>query len=245
MIDIIPGQLFKEEDIVLIQSGPYGKEKGKPKGYAVSISLRGRDKPVIGLYDAESEMQGAVSRIRKAWEESGTGRKPDNSMAEAVRILQERFEETDRRLEEWRALQQEEAVSGKKTSGRKKPAKKKEGRQLSVEEAKDRVDTSDMAEDAREALKTWVQYKYEMNQPYKETGFKSLLTKMKNSVRQFGQAAVSDLIEDCMANRYQGIIWDRLKKGTKKENQFTGGVVNNAYDYDALEKELANSPIAT
>lgn len=243
MIDLMEGRLFMEQDIRKIQ---YGKnsQNGKPC-FVISVYLQGDEKPENAVYQSEMEMHRDLSIIKKAWLDSLQEPSKHPSVAEEIRILQERLEETDRRLEEWRALQQEEAVSGKKTSGRKKPAKKKEGRQLSVEEAKDRVDASDMAEDAREALKTWVQYKYEMNQPYKETGFKSLLTKMKNSVRQFGQAAVSDLIEDCMANRYQGIIWDRLKKGTKKENQFTRGVANNTYDYDALEKELANSPDAT
>jgi len=55
---------------------------------------------------------------------------------------------------------------------------KTEGRQLSVEEAKDRVDTSDMTEDAREALKTWVQYKYEMNQPAFTKGGKWSIVKL-------------------------------------------------------------------
>jgi len=253
MIDIIPGRLFHEKDIQLIESGPY-RNAGKPC-FAILISLYGREKPVIAIYDSEIEMGSAISAIRKAWSESAG---PDKSIAEEIRVMQERLDETERRLEEWRNLQQQETASGKKAFSRKKPAKKKEGRKLSLEEAKTRVDASDISEEARETLKTWVQYKYEMNQPYKETGFKSLITKMKNSVLQYGQASVTDLIEDCMANRYQGIIWERLKKGTQKENQiknqpknrsenqFTRGVKSNEYDFDALEEELlANSPLAT
>ena len=243
MIDIIPGRLFLEKDIQLIESGPY-RNAGKPC-FAILISLYGREKPIIALYDNEIDMESAASVIRKAWADGMQEPQAGQSVAEEIRIMQERLDETERRLEEWRAKQQEAAVSGKKAAGRKKPAKKKEGRQLSLEEAKTKVDAVDMSEEAREILKTWVQYKYEMNQPYKETGFKSLITKMKNSVQKFRQDVVSDLIEDCMANRYQGIIWDRLKKGPKTGNQFTGGVENNKYDFAALEEELANSPLAT
>lgn len=241
MIDIIPGRLFLEKDIQLIESGPY-RSAGK-QCFAVHISLYGREKPIIALYDNEIETGSAVSRIRKAWTESIEPLQPDKSMAEEFQIMQERLDETERRLEEWRAMQQEAAVSGKKAAGRKKPAKKKEGRQLSLEEAKTRVDAADISEVARETLKTWVQYKYEMNQPYKETGFKSLITKMKNSVTKFGQAAVSDLIEGCMANRYQGIAWDRLKKGAKKDNQFNS-FEQNHYSAEELA-EIENSPPVT
>jgi len=243
MIDIIPGQLFKEEDIVLIQSGPYGKEKDKPKGYAVSISLRGRDKPVIGLYDAESEMQGAVSRIRKAWEESGTGRKPDNSMAEAVRILQERLEETDRRLEEWRALQQEamakEAGKKQKAAGTTKKAKKREPKPF-VPPTMDDV------------IKHILENGYEKVAHQKPEGIARRFIRYyaPDGKWRFKDGRPVKDWKKCMANWINRIDEDEETQETEappatRPNQFTQGVANNAYDFDTLEKELANSPDAT
>lgn len=58
----------------------------------------------------------------------------------------------------------------------------------------------------------WLEYKNEKNQPYKPTGFKTLLGQIKKQSDECGDQAVIDLINVCMASNWQGIIWDKLQK---------------------------------
>lgn len=92
-------------------------------------------------------------------------------------------------------------------------------------------------------METWLRYKTERRESYKEQGLRALIKKAAEAEAESGTAAVIDVIETSMANRYQGITWDRIKRTSRaspvKKNQFTAGVENNSYDFDALEKELA------
>ena len=62
-------------------------------------------------------------------------------------------------------------------------------------------------------LAEWLAYKQEKRQGYKPTGYKSLLTQIRNNVSQYGESAVVDLIRQSMAANWQGIVWDKLRKG--------------------------------
>lgn len=64
----------------------------------------------------------------------------------------------------------------------------------------------------RGAVEDWLQYKTEKRDPYKPQGLKSLVTEIKNNADRYGDAAVIELIRQCMSNNYRGIIFDRLKK---------------------------------
>ena len=57
-----------------------------------------------------------------------------------------------------------------------------------------------------------MQYKQERKEQYKETGLKSLLKQIQNKACTYGETAVCNLIDDCMANNWKGIIWDRLNQ---------------------------------
>ena len=61
-------------------------------------------------------------------------------------------------------------------------------------------------------MEDWLQYKTEKRDPYKPQGLKSLVTEIKNNADRYGDAAVIELIRQCMSNNYRGIIFDRLKK---------------------------------
>jgi len=75
-----------------------------------------------------------------------------------------------------------------------------------------------------EKILEWVRYKSEKKESYKPTGFKSLLKKIKGNAELYGDQAVITLIDDCMANNWQGIIWDRIKpekkSGQSKDEEF-------------------------
>lgn len=61
----------------------------------------------------------------------------------------------------------------------------------------------------------WVNYKAEKRQQYKQTGLSNFLTQVENNVQRYGEAAVIDLIHYCMAQNWQGVIFDRLADGRR------------------------------
>ena len=62
----------------------------------------------------------------------------------------------------------------------------------------------------------WLKYKKEKKEKYTEIGLSKLLTQIENNIELYGQKEIIDLINECMANSYKGIIFDKLKN--KKNN---------------------------
>lgn len=68
----------------------------------------------------------------------------------------------------------------------------------------------------REKIGEWLEYKKQRkDKPYTEIGFKKLLKQIENNTNIYGEQAIVDLIDECMGNNYQGIIFDKLKKQAK------------------------------
>ena len=69
------------------------------------------------------------------------------------------------------------------------------------------------------AFDRWLKYKAERREGYKPQGFDSLVIQIRKHVAQYGETAVVNLMDECMAANWKGIIWDRLKTrgGEKKE----------------------------
>lgn len=70
-----------------------------------------------------------------------------------------------------------------------------------------------------DAFSSWLTYKQERRESYKPTGLKSLVTQVKKAAVEYGDHAVAELIRECMASNWSGIIFDRLKqqKGVRKD----------------------------
>ena len=66
-----------------------------------------------------------------------------------------------------------------------------------------------------EKMAEWITYKIERREPYKEQGMKSLLRQVENNALKYGDMAVCGLIDECMANNWKGIIFDRLQNQRK------------------------------
>lgn len=79
-------------------------------------------------------------------------------------------------------------------------------------------------------MREWLTYKNERKDDYTEQGLRSLLKKIKNKGKEFGDKAVCDLIDDCMANNWKGIIFDRLKPQSKSTPQGRA----KSYDVDSF-----------
>lgn len=63
----------------------------------------------------------------------------------------------------------------------------------------------------QEAFESWLRYKQEKRQSYKLEGLQSLVTQIRKHADTYGEEAVADLIDECKAANWQGIIFDRLK----------------------------------
>lgn len=67
-----------------------------------------------------------------------------------------------------------------------------------------------LSDSLKAKMSEWITYKTERKEPYKETGLKSLLRQIENQAMTYGDPALIDLIDECMANNWKGIIFDRL-----------------------------------
>ena len=71
----------------------------------------------------------------------------------------------------------------------------------------------------REKIEEWLEYKKERkDKPYTEIGFKKLLKQIENNVNEYGEQRVINLIDDCMGNNYQGIIFEKLKRAVVQKD---------------------------
>lgn len=68
----------------------------------------------------------------------------------------------------------------------------------------------------QDAFDGWLRYKKERKEKYTDEGMRRLICKITASVKEYGEDAVSSVINDSMASGYQGIVFDRLKR-TKKQ----------------------------
>lgn len=70
----------------------------------------------------------------------------------------------------------------------------------------------------RKKLEEWLKYKSERRESYKPTGLHSLVEQVKKHRKQASDAQICALIDECMANGWRGIIWDKLKKTGTPQN---------------------------
>ena len=82
----------------------------------------------------------------------------------------------------------------------------------------------------QEKIEEWLTYKTEKKDTYKPTGFKSLMLKIQKQAAEYGDQAVMDLIDECMAANWKGIVWDKLQQ---RKNDRSGNPFK-----EALRKEL-------
>ena len=61
-------------------------------------------------------------------------------------------------------------------------------------------------------IQEWLNYKEERKEKYKEIGLNNLLKQIDNKIEEYGEDAIINLINECMANNWKGIIFDKLTK---------------------------------
>ena len=81
-----------------------------------------------------------------------------------------------------------------------------------------------LTEPVIEKLSVWFRYKTERKESYKEQGMKSLLRQIEKNCQKYGEKAVLDLIERCMASNWVGIIWKILEEEQKNRGSISSRV---------------------
>ena len=71
------------------------------------------------------------------------------------------------------------------------------------------------SDEVSQKIREWIKYKTEKKDSYKEQGMKSLLNQILTHTEKYGDTAVCSLIDECMANGWKGIIWDKLKNSQR------------------------------
>lgn len=90
-------------------------------------------------------------------------------------------------------------------------------------------------------LLEWNKYKIEKKKKYTKTGINNLLKQIDKYVKKYGINSILNLIDECMANNYQGIIFDKLKDNKpmqKSISEKNAEVLANERERLRKEKEL-------
>lgn len=93
-------------------------------------------------------------------------------------------------------------------------------------------------EELLQVTRAWTAYKIEKRQGYQETGFKSLLSQISSSAKQYGDDAVVDVISQSMSSNYQGIMFDRLRAQTGRRMSKTEELVSMGRNHQRPPGEL-------
>lgn len=89
------------------------------------------------------------------------------------------------------------------------PSSKPQKDTLDKRDFKKMMDESEFGQPLKDALRTWLNYKWERNEPYKKTGFSQWLAKVRKTVNEYGESVMIELIETAAANGWQGVVWDK------------------------------------
>lgn len=70
----------------------------------------------------------------------------------------------------------------------------------------------------KDKILEWLEYKKQKNKNYTEIGLKTLLKQIEDKSKTYGVDKVINLIDECMASNYQGIIFEKLNRPERKKS---------------------------
>ena len=85
------------------------------------------------------------------------------------------------------------------------------------------LNESNLSENMKLSLNTWLNYKEDRNDLYKsEVGFRKLISIINNQLKEHSEEDLINLIDESIANNYKGITFNKLKYKSKNSfNNFT------------------------
>ena len=93
------------------------------------------------------------------------------------------------------------------------------------------------SEELNNVFLDWLEYKKERKETYKEIGLKSLITQINKQVEKYNEETIINLIIECMASNYKGIIFDKL---TKVKNDYK----KHSVEPEWLDKEIEGDEVS-
>lgn len=121
----------------------------------------------------------------------------------------------------------ESGSSAPTTTATEKP-KKKVSLSVTDDTATELMEDTNISEPLRDKVHEWLQYKSEIGDKYKTTGFKTLLKQIEQAEQKHGATAVMNQIDVAMASTWHGMFLDKIvsngKNATAKKDGFTGGL---------------------
>ncbi len=87
-------------------------------------------------------------------------------------------------------------------------------------------------------VKDWLEYKEERKEMYKEKGLNALLARLERATSQYGVEKVLNLIDECMANGYKGIIFEKLETNKLNSSKQSKREENKAALNELKEKYM-------
>lgn len=106
----------------------------------------------------------------------------------------------------------------------------------------DPLEASNLSLPLKEKLTEWIDYKKAQHRfTYKGQGLKSLIRQVEEKEQKHGARAIISLIDECMANGWKGIIWDRIGR-IGEERELKGidayfALAQEAYLHEQEEKQ--------
>ena len=91
------------------------------------------------------------------------------------------------------------------------------------------LNESNLSENMKSTLTTWLEYKEDRNDLYKsEVGFRKLISIVNNQLKEHSEEDLINLIDESMASTYKGITFSKLKYKSKNSfNNSTPTTVND------------------
>lgn len=145
------------------------------------------------------------------WNQSGTKPEPEWNQPGTKAEPQIRLDKN--RLEESREVEETTLTGGKEEAPH-------QGRRYSLDEAKRIASQPDLPQSVKDALCTWLEYKYlDRRDKYAERGMNQLVSSIKKRVTEYGEDPVSEIILYSVEREWQGIGWDNLEKRFKRQKK--------------------------
>lgn len=201
------------------------------------------------IFDLAKPNINSDGRARKEGAKGGKSRKRKGAAEKIERPLEEDIE---RPLEE---IKEGPLTKNEKLPIEKNPSDKDMDKEMDMDRDMDKgsstrtptqeeqIDASPLSDSVKAKIREWVAYKRERREPYKPTGFKSLLSEVYRHEQESGAAAVVTLINECMSNGWRGIIWDRLNKPVQQTSRSGTSEKIHSFeerkpDFSDLERKL-------
>lgn len=199
----------KDRETVLMAVCAYALDNVEPTLTGVAASVFTLIRPTLdsGRIKAENRINKRESTAEQNENKPGTNQKQTKNKPESNQNQNEnKTEQTGNEKE--REIEREKEVEGERENDSSisyPPLSPHKGDEDAVRER-------GFCPELEEAVLSWLRYKRERREGYKPTGLAKLLTQIEHEARDYGAAAVVDVMGKSMSANYQGIIWDWLRR---------------------------------